>query len=234
MPAFDYMDSQQDIDWTMRQALIDWLCQVHLRYHLLPETLWIAINIIDRFLSRRVVSQVKLQLVGVCAMFIAAKYEEILAPSIRRERVHLDRASVHVHVRDAVALRLKAGDSVTLFNGDGRQYRARLVAADPRAASVHVEAMETPVRESPVRITLLQSLARGEKMDWNIQKACELGAVRILPITSERSEVRMEGPRSGKRLDHWRAIAIAACEQCGRNVVPGFSLVKHSAVSQSS
>ena len=82
MPAFDYMDSQQDIDWTMRQALIDWLCQVHLRYHLLPETLWIAINIIDRFLSRRVVSQVKLQLVGVCAMFIAAKYEEILAPSV--------------------------------------------------------------------------------------------------------------------------------------------------------
>lgn len=118
-------------------------------------------------------------------------------------------------------LRLKAGDSVTLFNGDGRQYRARLVAADPRAASVHVEAMETPVRESPVRITLLQSLARGEKMDWIIQKATELGAVRILPITSERSEVRLEGPRSGKRLDHWRAIAIAACEQCGRNVVPG-------------
>ena len=82
MPAYNYMDAQNDIDWSMRQALVDWLCQVHLRYHLLPETLWIAINIIDRFLSRRVVSQVKLQLVGVCAMFVASKYEEILAPSV--------------------------------------------------------------------------------------------------------------------------------------------------------
>ena len=64
----------------MRTTLIDWLLQVHLRYHMLPETLWIAINIVDRFLSVRVVSLIKLQLVGVTAMFIAAKYEEILAP----------------------------------------------------------------------------------------------------------------------------------------------------------
>ena len=65
---------------TMRTTLIDWLLQVHLRYHMLPETLWIAVNLVDRFLSVRVVSLVKLQLVGVTAMFIAAKYEEILAP----------------------------------------------------------------------------------------------------------------------------------------------------------
>jgi 16S rRNA (uracil1498-N3)-methyltransferase len=117
-------------------------------------------------------------------------------------------------------LRLKAGDPVTLFNGDGRQYPARLAAADSRAASVHVEAMEAPARESPLRITLIQSLARGEKMDWIIQKATELGATRILPVTSERSEVRLDGTRSEKRLDHWRSVAIAACEQCGRNVVP--------------
>ncbi len=66
----------------MRTTLIDWLLQVHLRYHMLPETLWIAVNLVDRFLSVRVVSLVKLQLVGVTAMFIAAKYEEILAPSV--------------------------------------------------------------------------------------------------------------------------------------------------------
>lgn len=66
----------------MRATLVDWLLQVHLRYHMLPETLWIAINLVDRFLSVRVVSLVKLQLVGVTAMFIAAKYEEILAPSV--------------------------------------------------------------------------------------------------------------------------------------------------------
>lgn len=82
MPSSDYMDSQSEITWDMRQTLVDWLLQVHLRYHLLPETLWIAVNVVDRFLSKRIVSIVKLQLVGVTAMFIAAKYEEILAPSV--------------------------------------------------------------------------------------------------------------------------------------------------------
>ncbi|KAA1467464.1 hypothetical protein DENSPDRAFT_768964 [Dentipellis sp. KUC8613] len=82
MPSPDYMASQNEISWPMRQTLVDWLLQVHLRYHMLPETLWIAINIIDRFLTHRVVSLVKLQLVGVTAMFIASKYEEILAPSV--------------------------------------------------------------------------------------------------------------------------------------------------------
>ncbi|KAK1927007.1 putative cyclin-dependent protein kinase regulator [Papiliotrema laurentii] len=82
MPNPKYMNFQTEIEWTMRTTLIDWLLQVHLRYHMLPETLWIAVNIVDRFLSVRVVSLVKLQLVGVTAMFIAAKYEEILAPSV--------------------------------------------------------------------------------------------------------------------------------------------------------
>lgn len=82
MPNPEYMAGQNEITWDMRQTLVDWLLQVHLRYHLLPETLWIAINLVDRFLSKRVVSVVKLQLVGVTAMFIAAKFEEILAPSV--------------------------------------------------------------------------------------------------------------------------------------------------------
>ncbi|KAI1797375.1 cyclin-like protein [Ganoderma leucocontextum] len=82
MPDPNYMAGQTELNWQMRQTLVDWLLQVHLRYHLLPETLWIAINIVDRFLTKRVVSMLKLQLVGVTAMFIAAKYEEILAPSV--------------------------------------------------------------------------------------------------------------------------------------------------------
>ncbi|TXT10802.1 hypothetical protein VHUM_02307 [Vanrija humicola] len=82
MPNPRYMEFQTEIEWTMRTTLIDWLLQVHLRYHMLPETLWIAVNLVDRFLSVRVVSLNKLQLVGVTAMFIAAKYEEILAPSV--------------------------------------------------------------------------------------------------------------------------------------------------------
>ncbi|KAF8227262.1 hypothetical protein L208DRAFT_1297353 [Tricholoma matsutake] len=83
MPSPSYMDGQNEITWAMRQTLVDWLLQVHLRYHMLPETLWIAVNIVDRFLTKRVVSLVKLQLVGVTAMFIAAKYEEIIAPSVQ-------------------------------------------------------------------------------------------------------------------------------------------------------
>ncbi|KAJ7158817.1 cyclin [Mycena filopes] len=82
MPGADYMDHQNEITWAMRQTLVDWLLQVHLRYHMLPETLWIAVNIVDRFLTHRTVSLIKLQLVGVTAMFVAAKYEEILAPSV--------------------------------------------------------------------------------------------------------------------------------------------------------
>lgn len=82
MPNPEYMDGQTEINWQMRQTLVDWLLQVHLRYHMLPETLWIAVNIVDRFLTKRIVSVLKLQLVGVTAMFIAAKYEEILAPSV--------------------------------------------------------------------------------------------------------------------------------------------------------
>ncbi|KZW02735.1 hypothetical protein EXIGLDRAFT_601364 [Exidia glandulosa HHB12029] len=78
----DYIQGQSEITWYMRQTLVDWLLQVHMRYHMLPETLWIAVNIVDRFLTKRVVSLIKLQLVGVTAMFIAAKYEEVLAPSV--------------------------------------------------------------------------------------------------------------------------------------------------------
>lgn len=82
MPNPDYIQGQSEITWDMRQTLVDWLLQVHMRYHMLPETLWIAVNIVDRFLTKRVVSLIKLQLVGVTAMFIAAKYEEVLAPSV--------------------------------------------------------------------------------------------------------------------------------------------------------
>ncbi|TAN06182.1 MAG: 16S rRNA (uracil(1498)-N(3))-methyltransferase [Rhodanobacteraceae bacterium] len=117
-------------------------------------------------------------------------------------------------------LRLKPGDPLTLFNGDGHQYPARLLTADPRVARVRIETVESPTRESPLRLTLLQSLARGEKMDWIVQKASELGVARIVPVSTERSEVKLDAARGEKRLEHWRAIAIAACEQCGRNTLP--------------
>lgn len=82
MPNPTYMESQKELAWKMRGILTDWLIQVHVRFRLLPETLFLCVNIIDRFLSARVVSLAKLQLVGVTCMFIAAKFEEICAPSV--------------------------------------------------------------------------------------------------------------------------------------------------------
>lgn len=117
-------------------------------------------------------------------------------------------------------LRLKPGDAMTLFNGDGKEYPARLITAGTRETRVAVQSVAAPARESTLQITLVQAIVRGEKMDWIIQKATELGASRITPVSTGRSEVRLDPARARKRLEHWRAVAVAACEQCGRNVVP--------------
>lgn len=117
-------------------------------------------------------------------------------------------------------LRLRAGDAITLFNGDGHEYPARLVSASARELRAEVVSRQSPTREPPLRVALIQALARGEKMDWIVQKATELGAERIVPVTTERSEVKLDAARGEKRLEHWRAVVIAACEQCGRNALP--------------
>lgn len=116
-------------------------------------------------------------------------------------------------------LRLDVGDTVRLFNGDAHDYPARLLATGS-SARVRVEGIEANSCESPLQVTLVQALARGEKMDWIVQKATELGVARIVPVTTERSGVRLDPARARKRLEHWRAVAVAACEQCGRNVLP--------------
>lgn len=117
-------------------------------------------------------------------------------------------------------LRLRAGDRLTLFNGDGHDYPAEITEADKRSARVHVLECTPAVAESPLSLTLAQALARGEKMDWIVQKATELGVARIVPLDTERSEVRLDARRAEKRLAHWRAVATAACEQSGRAVLP--------------
>lgn len=127
---------------------------------------------------------------------------------------------------DAVAqhllrvLRLREGDACVLFNGDGHDCDARIVVAGKREARVEITARRRIDNESPLRITLLQGIARGEKMDWIVQKATELGVARILPVTSERGEVRLDAERAERRLAHWREVAISACEQSGRAVLP--------------
>lgn len=117
-------------------------------------------------------------------------------------------------------LRLTVGDECVLFNGDGRDHAARIVAVDKRGVRVAVADARAVDNESPLRITLLQGVARGEKMDLILQKATELGVTAIAPLWSQRSEVKLEGERATKRLAHWRGVVASACEQCGRARVP--------------
>ena len=122
------------------------------------------------------------------------------------------------HVRRV--LRLRAGDPVTLFNGDGHDYPGRVLAL--RGSRVEVEVLgRDPARpESPLALTLAQGIARGERMDLVMQKATELGVARIVPVQTSRSVVRIERDAAARKLGHWRGIVVAACEQCGRARLP--------------
>lgn len=118
-------------------------------------------------------------------------------------------------------LRLTAGDPVVLFNGDGHDYPGTLTAAGRDEARVNLQSRRAAVTESPLPLILAQALARGDKMDLVMRKATELGVVRIVPLLTERSEVRLDARRIDRRMDHWRAVITSACEQCGRARLPG-------------
>jgi 16S rRNA (uracil1498-N3)-methyltransferase len=117
-------------------------------------------------------------------------------------------------------LRARDGDELTLFDGRGGEYEARINGLRKDSVQVEVREHRAVERESALDLTLAQGVSRGERMDWVMQKATELGVRRIIPIITERSIVRLDEERSERKLQHWRAIAIAACEQCGRNRVP--------------
>lgn len=117
-------------------------------------------------------------------------------------------------------LRHAAGDAVQLFDGSGQEYLGELIEVGKKNVRVELREAFAGQAESPLRVHLGQGLSRGERMDWAIQKACELGATEITPIVSERCEVRLKDERADKRLAHWRQVAISACEQCGRSVLP--------------
>ena len=117
-------------------------------------------------------------------------------------------------------LRLGVGDVCTLFNGDGHDYPAHLVEVGKRLVRVGIGPGCLVDTESPLRVVLLQGVARGEKMDLILQKATELGVASLHPLYSQRSEVKLDGPRAEKRLVHWRGVVASACEQSGRARVP--------------
>jgi len=117
-------------------------------------------------------------------------------------------------------LRLKRGAPVILFNGDGAEYAAVVVEASRTRCALDVTGREAVDREAPFAVTLAQAVSGGERMDYTLQKAVELGVAAIQPLEASRSVVRLSGDRARKRLTHWQAVAVAACEQCGRNRVP--------------
>ena len=117
-------------------------------------------------------------------------------------------------------LRLKAGDAVVLFNGDGAEYAALIVSTARDRLTLDVTARAVTDRESSLAVTLAQAVSGGERMDYTVQKAVELGAAVIQPLTAERSVVRLQGERAAKRAEHWQAVVAASCEQCGRNRLP--------------
>jgi len=120
----------------------------------------------------------------------------------------------------ARVLRAREGDPVTLFDGTGGEYAATIASLDRRRVSVTVGPFDPIEREAPVETTLCQALAKGTKMDFVVQKATELGVSRVVPFVATRSNVKLDADKSAERAAHWRRVAIAACEQCGRNRPP--------------
>ncbi|MDI9238911.1 16S rRNA (uracil(1498)-N(3))-methyltransferase [Lysobacter sp. LF1] len=151
---------------------------------------------------------------------------------MRLTRVHIEQplaAGTEVVLPESAAahlvrvLRLGVGDACVLFNGDGHDYAARIVAAGKRELRVAIDSAAAVERESSLELVLLQGVARGEKMDLILQKATELGAASFHPLWSQRSEVKLDEARAEKRLAHWRSVVSSACEQSGRARVPDVS-----------
>lgn len=134
-----------------------------------------------------------------------------------KQTLSLDKTASHHLSR---VLRVNLQDTIILFNGDGCEYDAVIEKIERNAITVTITAFKEKRCESPVSLHLAQGMAKGEKMDWIIQKSVELGVQHITPLETERSHVKLAGVREAKRLEHWQAIARGACEQSGRNTLP--------------
>jgi 16S rRNA (uracil1498-N3)-methyltransferase len=120
----------------------------------------------------------------------------------------------------AKVLRARGGEPLVLFNGDGREFDGAIDAVRGARVSASVGEGRSMERESPLVISLVQCVPRGDRMDFIVQKATELGVARIVPVLSQRSVVRLDKGQAESKANHWRAVAVSACEQCGRNRLP--------------
>lgn len=147
---------------------------------------------------------------------------------MRIPRIHLPRAygtgddiefqgSAANHLR---VLRLRPGDPLMVFDGAGATYAATVTFVERRRAGIHIGEAVNENNESPLSVTLAQGVSKGDRMDWSIQKAVELGVSAIAPVIAARSVLREQPDRLARKREHWQAVAASACEQCGRNLVP--------------
>ncbi len=141
------------------------------------------------------------------------------APLKINDKVMLDEYASHHLIK---VLRFPQGQDITLFNGDGNNYQASVLSTQ-KQCEVHINSCEPNLSESSLNLTLAQGIAKGDKMDFLIQKAVELGVNQVIPIFTEHCIVRLKGEKLKKRMQHWRKIIIGACEQSGRSVVPELS-----------
>lgn len=141
----------------------------------------------------------------------------VAGPLVSGKRVKLEgNAASHI----TRVLRLRVGAALVLFDGTGGEYEGSIDKAHGGEVIVAVGAQAAVERESPLQLTLAQGVSRGERMDLVVQKATELGVSHVVPVLTERSVVRLTAQQSDRKVNHWRAVAIAACEQCGRNRLP--------------
>lgn len=126
-------------------------------------------------------------------------------------------------------LRMQAGDALTVFDGRGGEYAAQLEAVAKRGATLRIGSFHDVSRESALDLTLVQGISKGDRMDFTIQKAVELGVTRIVPVSTERCNVNLGAERQDKKFEHWRGVMISACEQSGRTRVPELCAVQRFA-----
>jgi len=148
---------------------------------------------------------------------------------MRVARVHVPPPLVQgskVTLPDGVAyhltkvLRMRAGALVIVFDGIGNEHYAEILALDSKQVTIRIEEAIRGDTESPLQITLVQGVSRAERMDWTLQKATELGVHAVAPVITSRSVVRLDDRQANKKLEHWQAIVVSACEQSGRRVIP--------------
>ena len=156
--------------------------------------------------------------IGPCSLSVPRIYLPV--PLATGATVTLDKQTAQHVVR---VLRLRAGETLILFNGEGGEFEATLDCAERHAATVKIGRFIARSAESKLVVTLAQGISRGERMDYAIQKAVELGVTHIVPLFTEFCVVNIQKEREEKRLAHWQGIIIAACEQCGRNIIPTLS-----------